>query len=246
MPLRDHFHPPLSTERHWEGLHAQWASSIADSLNRCLPAGYFAEPHVHGEGRVEADFATLGEGPPDARATIELCGGTNMLVAAAAPAPDLVIPTSFPDSLEVLVFSSESGPTPVAAVELVSPGNKDREISRTTFAAKCASYLQGGVRLAVVDVVTSQRANLHNELVELLSAGEAFLLAPEPLYAVSYCPRRAPYGTPIRADRIEVWSASLAVGQALPVLPLALDRRQFVPLELEATYVEACRRNRIE
>jgi hypothetical protein len=24
MPLLDHFHPPLSTERHWESFYAAW------------------------------------------------------------------------------------------------------------------------------------------------------------------------------------------------------------------------------
>ena len=28
MPLRDHFHPPLDTRRHWEGLHTTWATFI--------------------------------------------------------------------------------------------------------------------------------------------------------------------------------------------------------------------------
>jgi len=39
MPLLDHFRPPLSRERHWEAFHAAWAGSIADALNRVLPAG---------------------------------------------------------------------------------------------------------------------------------------------------------------------------------------------------------------
>lgn len=227
------------------GIARPRASAIADALNARLPAGYFAEPRVHGAGSVEVDVATFRERPQAARATTDVGGGTATLVAPAAPAGPyappaaaLEMPAFFPDAIEVLVFSSEGGPTLVAAVELVSPGNKDREGSRTAFAAKCAAYLQRGVRLAVVDVVTSRQANLHNALVELLGVGEAFLLAPEPLYAVSYCPRRGPEGTPAPADRIEVWPASLAVGQPLPVLPLALDRRQFVPLELDATYAE--------
>jgi hypothetical protein len=43
MPLLDHFHPPLSLERRWESLHAAWSGSLADALNRVLPAGYFSE-----------------------------------------------------------------------------------------------------------------------------------------------------------------------------------------------------------
>ena len=33
MPLLDHFHPPLSEQRYWEGFHSTWASSIAHQLN---------------------------------------------------------------------------------------------------------------------------------------------------------------------------------------------------------------------
>jgi hypothetical protein len=52
------------------------------------------------------------------------------------------IPAVFPSGFEVLVFSSDGGPTLGAAVELVSPGNKDRHQTRTAFAVKCAAYLQ--------------------------------------------------------------------------------------------------------
>ena len=60
MPLLDHFHPPLSEERHWEGFHSKWANVLVDALNETLlPSGYFAEPHVHRGARVEIDAATF-------------------------------------------------------------------------------------------------------------------------------------------------------------------------------------------
>lgn len=57
----------------------------------------------------------------------------------APPAVSFEMPALFPDSLEVLIYSGEAGPTLVAAIELVSPGNKDREDYRQAFASKCAS-----------------------------------------------------------------------------------------------------------
>ena len=51
MPLLDHFHPPLSLERRWESFHAAWSGSLADALNRTLPAGYFAEELTAGVHR---------------------------------------------------------------------------------------------------------------------------------------------------------------------------------------------------
>src|SRR5207302_6918246 len=61
MPLLDHFHPPLSLERRWESFHAAWTGSLADDLNRRLPAGYFAEEQTHAGPGVEIDVATREE-----------------------------------------------------------------------------------------------------------------------------------------------------------------------------------------
>jgi len=41
-------------------------------------------------------------------------------------------------------------------------------------------------------------------------------------------------------------TALIAVGQSLPVLPLALRNAGVVPVDFEATYREACRRSRLE
>jgi hypothetical protein len=241
MPLLDHFRPPLKAVRHWESFHARWASSIADSLNKdLLPPDYFAEIQVHVGSRVEVDIATFEEAP---RATDGNGGVATATMAAKVytpPATTMVMPAIFPDSLEVLVISTQAGPTLVAAVELVSPGNKDRPDFRRAFAAKCASYLQQGVGLMIVDIVTERQANLHNELVQLLDAGDNFLLAAESLYAVAYHPHRL-----TAKNQIEVWASPLAVGQLLPVLPLSLDKGIFVPLDLDATYSEACQRSRL-
>src|SRR5262249_61877778 len=109
--------------------------------------------------------------------------------AWAPPTPVAVFPALFPDDFEVQVFSSMAGPTLVAAIELVSPGNKDRDDARRAFAAKCAAYLQRGIGLIVVDIVTLRHANLHDELMALLghSDGTAFP-TPTPLYATAYRP----------------------------------------------------------
>src|SRR5205814_8987077 len=81
----------------------------------------------------------------------------------APPSPVAVMPALFPDDFEVQVFIGVAGPTLVAAIELVSPGNKDRPEARPAFAAKCAAYLQRGIGVSVVDIVTSRHANLHDE-----------------------------------------------------------------------------------
>src|SRR5207244_8355500 len=104
--------------------------------------------------------ATLTEAPP--------------LVATTwtPPAPDFVMPAIFPDSVEMLIYKEGGGSTLVGAVELVSPGNKDRGDARTSFAAKCATYLREGVGLVTIDIVTNRGGNPHNDLIELLGTGE--------------------------------------------------------------------------
>src|SRR5205085_5186984 len=124
--------------------------------------------------RIEVDVATFSEAgvsesvPPNGAATAV------QTRAWTAPAPVTVLPAVFPDDFEVQVFHTEAGPTLVAAIELVSPGNKDRAEARRVFAAKCAAYLQRGIGLIVVDIVTSRRANLHDELMATLGHTAVF------------------------------------------------------------------------
>lgn len=242
MPLLDHFHPPLAAQRHWSAFHGRWAAAVADYLNMDrLPRGCIAEMQVHVGGRVEIDVATfeqLANGAPLA------AGGASALATAPAavwtgPAAILSAPAVFPDELEVLVFDNEGGPSLVGAVELISPANKDRAETRGAFAVKCASYLQQGVGVVVVDVVTSRQANLHDEIMRELRCPEEFLFpGAAPLYAVAYAPTRRD-----ERDLIDMWPMPLAVGQPLPPLPLALRRYGLFTLDLESTYMEARQRS---
>ncbi len=240
MPLLDHFHPPLRGRRHWEGFHGRWAAAIADALNTSLlPEGYFAEFEVHIGQFVEVDVAPLQEG---GAGRVGNGGGTALATRAWSPPVVLApLPAVFPDIFEVQVFSESGGPTLVAALELVSPANKDRPEARRTFAAKCAAYLQAGIGLVVVDIVTERRANMHDELVDLLGAGAGFRFPSDSLlYATAYHPIRRD-----ERDQIDWWAEPLAVGQPLPTVPLPVRRLAIFPIDLEATYTEARRVSRL-
>lgn len=239
MPLLDHLHGPLAGARHWESFHGGWAYEMMAALNRdLLPEGYFAEAQVHVGSQVEVDVASFEEKDP---ASWSQGNGGVAVQTWAPPLATLVMPAVFPDELEVQVFKKEGGPTLVAAVELISPGNKDRPETRRLFASKCASYLQAGIGLVIVDVVTERPGNLHNELIDLIQQADVFRLAPEPaLYTVAYRPSRQSSG-----DQIEIWPTSLAVDEPLPTVPLCLRGGPAVPLDLEATYMEVRQRSRL-
>ena len=62
MPLLDHFHPPVSERRTWEGFHSLWAAALVEKLNSdVLDGEYFADMQVHLGSQVEVDVATLNE-----------------------------------------------------------------------------------------------------------------------------------------------------------------------------------------
>ena len=214
MPLLDHFHPPLVGRRHWESFYSSWISTISAMLNRSLPSDYFAEMRVRVRPRVEANEVPLS-------------------------AADLTLPATFPREFGVNVYETSGGPTLVAAIELVSPGNKDRDETRRAFAAKCATYIQRAIGLVVVDIVTSRLSQPFTEFMALVYP-EQPAPAPMPLTAVSYRPVRVD-----GADSLEIRFRPLAVGQALPVLPLALGGLGHVTVDFEATYEDARERSRL-
>jgi hypothetical protein len=135
MPLLDHFHPPLSEQRSWESFHTSWANEIMATLNQeVLPSGYFAETQVHFGSRVEIDVATLHQPDPS---SISASHNGGVAVQAWSAVDVLLMPAIFPDEIEVQIIQRSGGPTLVAAIELVSPPNKDRSEVRRACEQVC-------------------------------------------------------------------------------------------------------------
>jgi hypothetical protein len=239
MPLLDHFHPPLHGPRRWEGFHHSWAAFIAQQLNQeVLPAGYFAESEISLGPELEIDVAALADESTPARGT-----GPAATATWSPPRPKFSAPVDFAhlDSYEIRVYQDLGGAQLRAAIELVSPSNKDRPGSRRTFAAKCAGYLKHGIGLVIVDVVTLREANLHAELCDALEIGSSTSWeSPTGLYAVAYRPV-----TRLRKPRLEVWPHKLTLGRPLPELPLWLSLDLAVPVRLEESYQATCQSLRI-
>ena len=243
MPLLDHFLPPLYPRHRWHGFHNAWATYLAADLNRALPHGYFAEPNV--QFSLEIDTAVLREAAVaytvTPLASTAGVNGSHESVAWQPPSPTQTIPFALRgDTAEVLVYEDAGGPTLVGAIELVSLANKDRPAQRSAFTAKCEHFLRTGIGLLVVDVVTTYKTNLHHALLQRLYYNADVRQGEETLYSVAYHPIEQDGAT-----ALDFWYEALALGNALPTMPLWLRGGPCMPVALEATYQRTCREQRI-
>ncbi|MCY2963438.1 MAG: DUF4058 family protein [Planctomycetota bacterium] len=229
MPLRDHFRPPVESKHSWDSLHGGWPMIIVQKLFPNLPDGFVAVPNVHLGAAFEIDVSTYEtELPGDVTGAGEL-SGISGTATYAPPLPTLTLETDLPeqDEYEVHVYDERHGRRLVAAVELISPSNKDRPESRRAFVAKVAALLQRNVCVSLVDIVTVRQFNLYADLLEFFGGSDpAVEREPSDLYAVTIRNR-------------------MQLGTPLPTLPLWLDIDLCVSLELEASYEESCRYLRI-
>src|SRR5262249_8090396 len=118
-------------------------------------------------------------------------------------------------------------------------GNKGRPAERNAFVSKCAAFVQQGVGLMAVDVVTSRRASLHRDLLARVSP-ETPEQADGDLFAAAYRPVSRE-----KQPTLEVWYEPLTLGRPLPTLPLWIRGGFSLPLDLEATYEHTCRKLRL-
>ncbi|MBY0231942.1 MAG: DUF4058 family protein, partial [Gemmataceae bacterium] len=162
-------------------------------------------------------------------------------VAWSPARPTLTVDTDLSefDEYEVRVYDSARHRSLVAAVEIVSPSNKDRHEHRQAFINKCAALLREDVSVVIVDLVTERHANLYSELLELIGQSDPSMGDEPPgIYAAAL--RRRRRSPRSKARVLDLWPHALRVGDSLPRLPLWLGEDLAVPLDLEDSYEETC------
>jgi len=223
--------------------------TIVQYLSRVLPESFVAEPRVHLGDYYEIDVCTFDQddGRLDVAPGVESemgRGGSGSVATAtyAPPQPTLVLDADLDDQYqyEVLVFDQTRRRQLVAAIEIVSPANKDRPENRRGFVAKCAALLQQHVCVSIVDLVTIRRFNLYCDLLELIGRSDPSFDPPPATYAVTCRGHKVE-----RQSRLAAWAYPLVVGRKLPMLPIWLNDELSVSLDLEVTYEETCQVLRI-
>jgi hypothetical protein len=241
MPLRDHFNEPIYPRHSWQGFHAMWPANLVTRLVERLPEEFIAEPRVNLGKYYEIDIGAMKNEPFDSGTGRN--GGGVATLPRVAPKPTMTTVLEIRDqyAYEVHVYEDVHEMRLVAAVEFVSPANKDRPDHRKAFVAKCVSLIQAGVSVSIIDVVTTRNFNLYEEVLDYLDKSDAALLPAAPGLYIATC--RARMAKP--ESQFETWFYPLELGEAIPELPIWLDDYRHVMLDLEGSYEQTCKTLRI-
>jgi hypothetical protein len=229
MPLHD-----WKDERGWDGVHLLWLSELVRWLRPRLPDDFRAYvgsvPTLTVEstnGRPNLQVRRWQPEPP----------GPGPEAAASLLEPDLQGVATFTFDPHRAIHIDHHGSL-AAAIEVVSPRNKDRREAKEAYASRYLGYLRQGVHLLLLDLLPRP---VGFSFLDVLGAalGLAIPGTPAP-FAVSFR-----IGDPIPTENAEspvigVWHRALQTGQSLPVLPLILTSRQHLMIDLEQSYHAAC------
>ena len=234
MPLHD-----WTDDRGWDSVHQLWINALLFWVQERLPSGYRAYL-----GSVPGLSIAADPGRPNVGVRSWQPRGEE----TTAPSETL-IETPQPDFKTVALLHPEPRAAVhvfrqgqlVAAVELVSPRNKDRPSSREFYRNRYLGYLWSGVHLMLIDV---HRRPLGFSFVEAMAA-EVECQFPVRLlpHVVSWNVGGA---TPEGGQFLDGWCRSLTVQEPLPTLPLALTADRTLLIDLGRTYSEATRRAYLE
>jgi hypothetical protein len=136
-----------------------------------------------------------------------------------------------------LVIRHATGDRIVALLEIVSPGNKDRRLSLSRFVDKATAALRQGYHLLIVDLFPPgphDRQGIHGAVwaeVDGIEAAQYRQPPDKPLTLVAYEAKPAP----------TAYVEPIAVGAALPDMPLFLEPGWYIGVPLEETYLQAWR-----
>lgn len=224
MPLHD-----WATLSGWDGVHQVWMVELLYAIKPQLPPAYRA--YI---GTTPA-FA-IGS-PNDSRPDV----GVRDWPAGEPQSPPATDTGQEPDEeVAVATISAdtallvESGGRLVAAIELVSPRNKDRLSSQAAYAGAYAAYLLRGVHLLLVDVHRRPTAfSFPDQIATQLQLHQPPVPAP---CVVGY---RVGGPSPDGGRFLAVWRRPLAVGNPLPPMRQWLSADESVPVDLENTYRRA-------
>ncbi len=212
----------------FHAFHQSWIVTLSRALNTgVLPADYYALPEQSIQGPIP-DVLTLklSSVPNEPNET-----AAGLAVATVPPRARLVRraeDTIYVRKADRIAVRHRHGDI-VAVIEIVSPGNKASSSSLRTFVRKTSDLIMQGVHLLVIDLFPPSKRDpqgIHKAIWDELIEEDFALPAEERLTLAAYDagPPPVAYVEPI------------AVGEALPDMPIFLKPEFYVQAPLEATY----------
>jgi hypothetical protein len=125
-----------------------WPATIVQQLAKVLPDNFTAEPRVHLGTYFEIEVCAYEGATRPARRLAD--DSTGIATATwAPPEATLALDTDLTEQYahEVKVYDQSRGRVLVAAVEIVSPANKDRAENRRALVTKCAARYEETCRV---------------------------------------------------------------------------------------------------
>ncbi len=232
MPIHDWTRVEAGT---YHAFHLAWLGELQKSLNGGrLPAGYYALAEQRANDTIPDVLALHESDPLEAQEPPEPEGGGGATLTKSRPAAQerLVAPAPVRGSRRTMTIRSTTGHRIIAFVEIVWPSNKDRLDSVTEFAAKVRAALTIGVHVLMIDPFpagSSDPAGMHAEVWRRISGGKPAPRNEHPLAFAAY----------LAAKPFQAFVNRLAIGDAIPDMPLFLTRTKYVDVPLESTYMAA-------
>ncbi len=223
--------------------HQTWIPEIKNALNNgILPEGYYALAEQVTEGPIP-DVIALDRFSREPADEGPFAGGFAVALAEAPPR------VKFTEQLEretyaraadrVAVYHA-SGHQVVAYIEIISPGNKHSLFELRRFLEKLTKALDQGRHLLIVDVLPPGKFDprgVHSAFWEERSELSHGVTAAEPAGLSAY---RAAWIENVFAPT--AYFEPVALGCALPEMPLFLTEDYYVNVPLETTYELAWRK----
>ena len=225
----------------WHSFHQSWLAEFKRSLNRGgLPDGYYADTEKPESGYIpdvltfeaaQAGNSNFGDGFGSGDAD------EGDVATLAPPKTSLTLTSEEADwyagRRRAVGVRSETDDRLVALLELASPANKDRRSSVEKFAQKVEDSVTSGVHVSVIDLFPPRRADGPGGLVGACAEALGFdgfePVADKPLWT----------GSLEAGWKRHLYAEPLAVGDALPDLPIFLRPGFWVPVPLASTYAAA-------
>lgn len=239
MPIHDWTRVSAGT---FHDLHVAWIAELRRALNGgVLPSGFYAQAEQVAN-QVIPDVLTLQETRgADVDFAFPLHGNSSdegdMGVAIVEAPPTVALLDTISEAMLLaarrrrLVIRHTSGDRIVALMEIVSPGNKEKEGALESFVDKAVGALDAGYHLLLIDLFPPgpfDPTGIHGAIWRQLG-GKYEPPAGKPLTLAGYA----------SSGFVTCYVEPTNVGAELIPMPLFLDPGHYINVPLEATYVAA-------